>query len=50
MKNVSIFDLDPNNFQCPEETISVFGNDVDNALTPISRLKKIIKSLNKRNE
>lgn len=34
-KNVSIFDLDPNNIQYPDETISVFVNDVDNVPGPV---------------
>jgi hypothetical protein len=35
-KNVSIFDLDPNNFQYPDENISVFVNDVDNVSGPVT--------------
>ncbi len=34
-KNVSIFDLDPNNIQYPDESISVFVNDVDNVPGPV---------------
>ncbi len=33
-RNVSIFDLDPNNFGYPDETISVYVNDVDDVAGP----------------